>query len=1516
MDAAPVRLSPPPPLADPAAGTSWTYALFPLLGSGGMMVVALMRGNPLFVLTAAVFMLGSLAMGLAMWLQARSRAGSQSFDARIRYLQHLDEARTQLQSNADAQRAAAQLQHPQPASTSAAVLGAGRLWERRRDDEDFLLVRIGSARVPALHLPQLPAEDVNRPADPSCQQAVQLLLAAHARVEQVPVAISLRSGVSTLVGSPERTRASARALLAGVVALHAPQDVRIAVCAPSGALEEWEWLKWLPHTQHPAAGADGGPQLLLAADAGDLALMLQPELRRRRARSPRRAGTGAGGTTAGNSPLNGAGGGASGGAESSQGATSFTGTTADEDPHLIIVIDGRVGEDDPFAEADLPGVAQLRLLPFTHDEPAEVDLSLRLGRPQAGAVLIDPVVRATGHTMGSGAGGGAGGGVGSGVGRGAGGQGGQPASWLQQAEQLHADSLSVPEVEVLARRLAPLQVDPASETASLAQVNSLPELLGIEDVATFEPHRVWAGRSEADLLRVPLGIDADGRPLQLDLKESAQSGMGPHGLVVGATGSGKSELLRTLVTALALTHSPDDLALVLVDFKGGATFAGLAGLPHLAGSLTDLEDDPATIDRFAETLRGEMRRREEVLRDAGNLASIREHRQRRLAGQGLEAMPHLLVVVDEFSELLAQKPEFIDLFVMIGRLGRSLGVHLLLSTQRLEEGRLRGLDSHLSYRLALRTFSAAESRAVIGTADAFELPPTPGSAYLKVDTTIYQRLRAATVSTAYRPPRQVETAPVPVLAHPRRFEAFAPAGLAAALPVIEVEAGGPVRRSVLQVAVERLSCTVSSTADGNSISGGANGDGRGGRGAGPVVRPVRPVWLPPLPTKVPLGACLTPQRPAAGAFDGTPAVPGTLALAPAPLRVPIGLIDLPQRQQQGVYALDLSVAGGHIGIAGAPQSGKSTLLRTLITSLACTHTPAQVQVYCLDLAGGALKELQALPHVGVVATRQQPQLVRRTIAQLNALVDERERRLTAAGVDSFTGLRRQQFSHEAAADPTAGPLAGPTAGRAAHPAGAAAGPGTDRAAGGSAGGFSGGSAGGPAGGFAQDADADVFLVVDGWSVLRAEFEDLEQAVTALATRGAAYGVHVVISTTRWFDLRPAVRDALGTKLELRLGDPAETYGDRKAAKAMPTDIPGRLLLSGGQHVQVAAPLLLAPTPTSTAAGQAAQLEPFTASAERITRAWGGPPAPPVQLLPTLVRLRALPSARLEATTSPSPHSGSVPTAPAAGGTSGTAAEAPLSTALSARPVAVGVRERDLAPAHLDLIDARDPHLLVVGEAGAGKTNALRTLVRQVTRAYSPEELLVVVIDYRRGLLDAVDEAHLSRYCASAPVAAATLTSLAHKLAERLPGPDVTRQQLKSRTWWSGPRAMVIMDDHDLASSSSGDPLSELLELLPVARDVGLHVVLAQAAGGVGGAMMQPVLRRLRELGSQALLLSGPGEEGAIVHNTRLQALPVGRAVHVSRGSEAQVVQLALSEDGGSEGSSEGSSEDGGTGALW
>ncbi|MFI7077053.1 type VII secretion protein EccCa [Micromonospora sp. NPDC049903] len=930
------------------------------------------------------------------------------------------------------------------------------------------------------------------------------------------------------------------------------------------------------------------------------------------------------------------------------------------------------------------------------------------------------------------------------------------------AEVGTADALRVAEAEAVARRLAPLRPAAArGPDAATGAEPGLPELLGIGDPEGFTTEQGWAPRSARDRLRVPIGVGADGAAVELDLKESAQDGMGPHGLLIGATGSGKSELLRTLVVGLAATHSSEQLNFVLVDFKGGATFASFDRLPHTAAVITNLADALPLVDRMVDAINGELVRRQELLRRAGNFAGLRDYERARAAGSALAPLPSLLLVCDEFSELLSAKPDFVDLFVQIGRLGRSLGVHLLLASQRLEEGRLRGLDTHLSYRIGLRTFSSLESRTVLGVPDAYELPRSPGHGYLRSGTEPLVRFKTAYVSGAVR--RRTAAVGAAGSERPRLLTFtthFTPEPEPPVAAVIE-EDEEPGRETLLDLLIGRLA------------------------GQGP---PAHRVWLPPLDGAPGLDEVVGPVavHPSRGLSSGNPELHGAL-------QVPVAVVDKPYEQRRDLLWLALDGAAGHVAVVGGTQSGKSTALRTLICALALTHTPAEVQVYGLDFGGGGLAALRDLPHVGGITGRADPTGVRRTVGEMATLLTDRERAFAELGVESMAAWRRRRVEQTADAAP-----------------------GSDRF-------------------------GDVFLVVDGWTTLRGEYDDLEPLITDLATRGLSYGVHVVATAVRWLDFRPAIRDLFGSRLELRLGDPSDSVVARRAAADVPERTPGRGITTGSLHFLTALPQL---ADADTAA-----------LVRRAAEGWSGPLAPRVRLLPAVL-----------------PY-----------------AEVDLTTTAGLR-IPVGIAEADLRPVVLDF--ATEPHFVVYGDAECGKSSFLRALAQTIVTRFTPEQARVILVDYRRSLLGAIGTEHLIGYGTAAAHTADLVESAAGYLQDRTPGPEVGPAQLRDRSWWTGPELFVLVDDYDLVASGPANPLRALEEHLPHARDVGLHLVLVRRCGGAARAQYEPVVQRLRELSTSGLVMSGSPEEGALVGAVRPGPLPPGRGRLSTRREGVRLVQLA------------------------
>ncbi|MFF4157153.1 type VII secretion protein EccCa [Streptomyces sp. NPDC001678] len=934
------------------------------------------------------------------------------------------------------------------------------------------------------------------------------------------------------------------------------------------------------------------------------------------------------------------------------------------------------------------------------------------------------------------------------------------------------DTLSPEAAEALARQLAPLRPGSGEEDEPLLANWDFTELLGLGDAGAVDVARTWRPRTPAERLRVPIGVGEDGAPVMLDLKEAAQDGMGPHGLCVGATGSGKSELLRTLVLGLAVTHSSETLNFVLADFKGGATFAGMSGLPHVAAVITNLADDLTLVDRMRDSITGELQRRQELLKSAGNYANVHDYEKARVAGAALEPLASLVLVIDEFSELLTAKPDFIDMFIQIGRIGRSLGVHLLLASQRLEEGRLRGLETYLSYRVGLRTFSAAESRTALGVPDAYHLPTVPGSGYLKFGTDEMTRFKAAYVSGPYRTggAAGVDGAALPVERRPVLFTA-APVPVTYAAPTAPDPVSGhpgddTFADTVLDVVVRRL------------------------EGQGP---PAHQVWLPPLDRAPSLDQLLPPlaEVPGRGLTASDPSRQGRLV-------VPLGIVDKPFEQRRDVLLRDFSGAAGHMLVVGGPQSGKSTLLRTLVASFALTHTPAEVQFYGLDFGGGGMSVVDGLPHVGGVASRLDPERVRRTVAEVAGILARREEFFRARGIDSIATYRRRRA----------------------------------------------------AGDFADEAWGDIFLLVDGWGSFKQEYELLEGVVTDIASRGLGYGVHVVITASRNMEVRPALKDQLLGRLELRLGDTMDSEFDRKVAANVPAGVPGRGQLPEKLHFMAGQPRIDGGSDPETLTDATEAL--LTA----VGAAWTGPSAPRVRLLPRTLR----------------------------------ADELPKGSEFPERGVAIGIDETNLEPVFVDF--ETDPFFLVLGESESGKTALLRLIAKQLTERYGPDEAKIVVGDYRRSLLDVIPDTHLLEYAPVASSLTVHANALNGLMERRAPQPGVTPQQLRDRSWWSGPRFFVIVDDYELvATGGGGNPLAVLTENLPFARDVGVHFIVARNSAGASRSMFESFMQRVKELGAQGVVLSGDPGEGDILGGVRPRPMPPGRGFFVSRRRGTPLVQV-------------------------
>ncbi|MBY0442981.1 MAG: type VII secretion protein EccCb, partial [Mycobacteriaceae bacterium] len=934
-----------------------------------------------------------------------------------------------------------------------------------------------------------------------------------------------------------------RAMICQLAVFHAPDRLLIAGVIGEPSQIHWDWLKWLPHHQHPWAHDGCGAV---------------------RMRYPSMAAA----------------------------ETAFMGLAAtDSQAHLVLIVDHELdgGSGPAIDRASTPRLTTLVV--GSAGSPGMATSVMRLGI----AAETLTVTRAG-----------------------------------QEDVRVTPDQMDPQVALVCARRLAGYHVsEPETEhDRPPAEGSAWRARIKVSDIADLDPSTLWRNQSYRDRLRVPIGATSAGRPLELDIKEAAEQGMGPHGLCIGATGSGKSELLRTVALGLMALNSPQVLNLILIDFKGGATFLGMERAPQVAAVITNLAEEEPLVARMREALTGEMNRRQQLLRAAGNMVSVAAYEDARRSGKISEkycgtnifgALPTLCIIVDEFSELLSQYPDFVDVFVAIGRLGRSLGMYLLLASQRVDEARLRGLEAHLSYRICLKTLSANESRTVLGVPDAYQLPNKPGAGFLRTGPDELIRFQAASVS--------VRRAKRPVAAVGRNTSSVRLFTARASGSITAVETGGKSEQdgqTTLEAVLDRLS------------------------GLGPRAHQV---WLPPLGAAPTLDSLLR--------VEGAPAEPLSTGLTAA-----IGVVDRPFEQCRTPLFVDLAGSSGNVAVVGAPQSGKSAALRTLIFALAISHDPRAVQFYGLDFGGGTLAAMSSLPHMGAVATRTQPELVARMIDTLQAIVHNRAALFRDHGLDSMSRYRQVRAERPAL--------------------------------------------------FRDDPFGDVFLVIDGWPSLRRAHESVEQAVTDLADQGLSFGVHLVLTASRWAEIRACLKDRIGTRIELRLGDPADSEVDRKRAQLVPLGSPGRGLSPQGLHMAIAL----------------SRLDQIEAMLHRYPNLV----APPIRLLPTRVDQHSI--------------------------------VARASGDLAAR-VLLGLEERELAPVAVDFDN--HGHLLIFGDSGCGKTATLRTLCREIVRTGAGQPRQLFIVDFRRTLLGVVEADTLSGYAPALPAVEDLLAKLRDRL--RQPGPD-------------------------------------------------------------------------------------------------------------------------------------------------
>lgn len=1077
---------------------------------GGMVAMVFASGSHVFGGIGSIFPL-FMMVGIMMMMFRGMGGGQQQMsrpklDAmRAQFMLMLDMLRETAQESADSMDANYRWFHPAP-NTLAAAVGSPRMWERKPDGKDlnFGVVRVGVGMT----RPEVTwGEPQNMPTDielePVTGKALQEFGRYQSVVYNLPKMVSLLvEPWYALVGERERVLGLMRAIICQLAFSHGPDHVQMIVV--SSDLDQWDWVKWLPHfgdsRRHDAAGN---------------ARMVYTSVREFAAEQ----------------------------AELFAGRGSFTPRHASSSaqtptPHTVIIAD----VDDPQWEyvISAEGVDGVTFFDLTGSSMWTDIPERKLQFDKTGVIEALPRDRDTWMVI-------------------------DDKAWFFAL----TDQVSIAEAEEFAQKLAQWRLAEAYEEIGqrVAHIGARDILsyYGIDDPGNIDFDSLWASRTDTmgrSRLRAPFGNRSDnGELLFLDMKSLDEGGDGPHGVMSGTTGSGKSTLVRTVIESLMLSHPPEELQFVLADLKGGSAVKPFAGVPHVSRIITDLEEDQALMERFLDALWGEIARRKAICDSAGvddakEYNSVRARMRAR--GQDMAPLPMLVVVIDEFYEWFRIMPTAVDVLDSIGRQGRAYWIHLMMASQTIES-RAEKLMENMGYRLVLKARTAGAAQAA-GVPNAVNLPAQAGLGYFRKSLEDIIRFQAEFLWRDYfQPGVSIDGEEAPALVH--SIDYIRPQLFTNSFTPLEVSVGGPdIEPVVAQPNGEVL--------ESDDIEGGEDEDEEGVRTpkVGTVIidqlrkikfEPYR-LWQPPLTQPVAIDDLVN-------RFLGRPWHKEYGSACN--LVFPIGIIDRPYKHDQPPWTVDTSGPGANVLILGAGGSGKTTALQTLICSAALTHTPQQVQFYCLAYSSTALTTVSRIPHVGEVAGPTDPYGVRRTVAELRALVRERKRSFLECGIASMEMFRRRKF-------------------------------------------------GGEAGPVPDDGFGDVYLVIDNYRALAEENEVLIEQVNVIINQGPSFGVHVVVTADRESELRPPVRSGFGSRIELRLAAVEDAKLVRsRFAKDVPVK-PGRGMVAvnyvrldsdpqAGLHTLVARPAL-GSTPDNVF-----ECDSVVAAVSRLTSAQ----APPVRRLP-------------------------------------------------------------------------------------------------------------------------------------------------------------------------------------------------------------------------------------------------------------------------------------------------------------
>ncbi len=630
--------------------------------------------------------------------------------------------------------------------------------------------------------------------------------------------------------------------------------------------------------------------------------------------------------------------------------------------------------------------------------------------------------------------------------------------------QFRLDLLDLADADRLARSMAPLYTEAEQAAASIPTKISFLEGYHVSRPEQLNIPARWEKARPYKSLSVPIAATAGGDIFEFDIHEKRH---GVNGIVAGMPGSGKTEMVQSWLLSLAVNFSPQDLSFVLIDFKGTGMIAPFRKLPHLAGSISNLDTN---IDRNLTAIRSEVHRREAVLDKYSNrsIKNINDLNQSYAQGLVPEKLPILLIVIDEYAEFKKIFPDFGAEIDSLTSKGRALGIFVILMTQKPAGVVSSKSEDNIKFRWCLRVANYSASREMLGRPDAAKIN-NPGRAFIKIgEDDVFEEVQSFWSGAPYAPSKgNQESDFIPI----SRVEWDGTRKACESREKTETESTGETEIDAVVAYIAEY-CRQIRLADAEKV------------------------WTDRLPDRLALTDILSKG------FNGT-IWPETSKAAPV-----IGVIDEPEKQRQYPMQMDFSRLG-HTAVYGAPVTGKTTLLQTLIMSLAISRKPDEVSIYIMDFGGWNMSVLRDLPHVGGIANDNEPQRLNKLVLLLEDILQERKVKFSEAGVSNITAYRDS----------------------------------------------------------CTETIPDVFLIVDNFGALIKMYPNMDSFFISLTNTGANYGVYLIATATATNAIPMKISQNIKNALALQLIDKSEyTYTVGRVSSTLPS-IMGRGYAKGNPPLE-------------------------------------------------------------------------------------------------------------------------------------------------------------------------------------------------------------------------------------------------------------------------------------------------------------------------------------------------------------